>query len=254
MCPCCKKHMDSGHHAVALCPGIQQLVQEKHNAAVRIITKAIANGDLGADSIAYNDGGNATKWHKAGAPQLHRCVSDVPAELREDLKACHTRPDIILYRRREINRTSQGLWHATPAQITLIEIKYVRDTDPSRTMRDPYTQHSRLYEKVCRRHPSAIVRRQVILLGVAGSVYTEQTLRPLEQLGIRGQLQKSTIHKLQRHAIQALHTTWKQRQANIRKGQQQHTRAPVEGQGGGGNWGGGRVGGDERDVGGGVGF
>ena len=39
------------------CPGI---MQDKHNTAlVRIITKAIASGDRGADSIVYNDGGNA---------------------------------------------------------------------------------------------------------------------------------------------------------------------------------------------------
>ena len=36
------------------------------NTAVRIITKAIASGDRGADSIVYNDGGNAAKWARSG--------------------------------------------------------------------------------------------------------------------------------------------------------------------------------------------
>ena len=47
ICPCCNKHPDSGHHAVAWCPGIMPMVQDKHNTAVRIITKAIASGDRG---------------------------------------------------------------------------------------------------------------------------------------------------------------------------------------------------------------
>jgi len=175
ICLCCKKHKDGGHHAVAWCPGIQACVQEKHNAAVRIITKAIANGDLGADGIVYNDGGSASKWLKAGAPQLHRSVSDIPRDLlpREDFQSCRSRPDIILYRRRALRRSENGQWRAKPAQITLVEVKYVRDTDPSRTMRDPFTQHNKMYDKIRERHPAADVRRLVVLLGVAGSIYTQ---------------------------------------------------------------------------------
>ena len=74
-CPCCNKHPDSGHHAVAWCPGIMPMVQDKHNTAVRIITKAIASGDRGADSIVYNDGGNAAKWARSGAAHLHKTQS-----------------------------------------------------------------------------------------------------------------------------------------------------------------------------------
>jgi hypothetical protein len=78
LCPCCNRLPDSGHHAVAWCPGIMppmahtlHWVQDKHNTAVRIITKAIASGDRGADSIVYNDGGIATKWAQSGAAHLH---------------------------------------------------------------------------------------------------------------------------------------------------------------------------------------
>ena len=82
-----------------------------------------------------------------------------------------------------------------------------------------------------------------MLLGVAGSVYTEQTLRPLGAMGIKGHHQKRTIQNLQRHAIQALHATWKQRQTIIRTGRSNHdNQAPVEGRGGVGR-GGGRAGG-----------
>ena len=64
-CPCCNKHPDQWtpcsrvDGAPESCPWCEQ---DKHNTAVRIITKAIASGDRGADSIVYNDGGNAAKW------------------------------------------------------------------------------------------------------------------------------------------------------------------------------------------------
>ena len=45
------------------------------------------------------------------------------------------------------------------AQITLIEVKYTRDTDPSRTHQDPYQQHESLYHILRKTHPSAIIER-----------------------------------------------------------------------------------------------
>jgi hypothetical protein len=80
------------------------VVQDKHNTAVRIITKAIANGDLGADSIVYNDGGSETKWSQEGIAHLHRSAQDISSSLLTpaELQACKSRPDIILYRPRRI--------------------------------------------------------------------------------------------------------------------------------------------------------
>lgn len=292
LCPCCAKHQDGGHHAVAWCPGIMGIVQEKHNAAVRLITKAIANGDLGADNIVYNDGGTASKWSRAGIAHLHRSAQDIPADLltKAEFQTCRSRPDIIMYRPKKITRTSDGQWRVKPAVITLVEVKYTRDTDPSRTMRDPHTQHSRLHEVLREKHPSATIERRNVILGVAGAIFTEETVRPLELLGVRGQHLRHTVQKLQRHAIQALHNTWKSRQEKIRNARAKRpegcevrpvtelerqaihvlqdqrrvrqekarnastNRAPVEGHTllGGGVQLGGRVGGDARDVGGGA--
>jgi hypothetical protein len=55
LCPAAKHTLNSGHHAVAWCPAIMGMVQEKHNKVVRCITKAIAQGDKGAHHIAYTD-------------------------------------------------------------------------------------------------------------------------------------------------------------------------------------------------------
>jgi ribonuclease HI len=255
LCLCCRKHEDSGHHAVAWCPAILPMVQERHNAAVRIITKAIAHGDMGADSIAYNDGGNATKWQKSGAAHLHRTAADIPRDLlpQEVFAACGSRPDIILYRRRTLSKNTEGQWERAPAEITLIEVKYTRDTDPKRTFRDPYSQHSSLYKEIEARHPSAKVMRRAIVLGVAGTIFTDSTIWPMESIGVRGQHLQSTLAKLQRHAIQSLHETWKRRQQMIREKLPQvpADEAALQGRrdagGGGAGWGG-----DERDVGGGA--
>ena len=112
------------------------MVQDKHNTAVRIITKAIASGDRGADSIVYNDGGNAAKWARSAAAHLHKTVGNIPADYllsNAQLKAAGSRPDIVLYRPKSVRRTPEGQWMTSQAQITLIEVKYTRDTDPSRT-------------------------------------------------------------------------------------------------------------------------
>jgi ribonuclease HI len=230
LCPCCRKYPDGGHHAVAWCPAIMGLVQDKHNTAVRIITKAIAHGDLGADSIVYNDGGSEPKWSQEGIAHLYKSAQDIPPSLLTpaQLQACKSRPDIILYRPRSTTRTPEGQLRIKAAAITLVEVKYTRDTDPSRTMRDPHAQHSRMHELLRSRHPTAIIERRNIILGVAGAIYTEATIRQLELLGVRGQHLRSTVHKLQRHAIQALHNIWRARQEKIRRGrtQQQSVDAP----------------------------
>lgn len=193
ICPCCNTHPDSGHHAVAWCPGIMPMVQEKHNTAVRIITKAIANGDRGADDIVYTDGGSATKWARSGAAHLHKTLSNIPADLvsKAELKAAGSRPDILLYRRKKVKRMPDGQWATSPAQITVVEVKYARDTDPSRTHRDPFDQHDRLYQMLRQQHPSAILERRSIILGTAGAVYTEATERQLKSLGVKGNLLRS---------------------------------------------------------------
>jgi hypothetical protein len=167
------------------------LVQDKHNTAVRIITKAIAHGDLGADSIVYNDGGSEPKWSPEGIAHLYKSAQDIPSSLltpAAQLQACKSRPDIILYRPRSTTRTPEGQLRINAAAITLVEVKYTRDTDPSRTMRDPHAQHSCMHQTVLRsRHPTAIIERRNIILGVAGAIYTEATRRQLELLGVGGQ-------------------------------------------------------------------
>ena len=228
ICPCCKKHPDGGHHAVAWCPSIQGMVQDKHNEAVRIITQAIAEGDKGAHQIAYNDGGAPHKWIHSGAGDLYRSIRDIPDELisQEELRQCGSRPDIILYRKQQTKRRGSRYSTARPAEITVIEIKYVRDTDPTTNAKDPHAQHRTLYNALREKHPTAELRKIILLLGVAGTVYTQHTLRELDRVGVRGQHQKKTVIKLQKAAIKALHATWQQRMKIISNSHQQGVKTP----------------------------
>jgi len=228
ICPCCKKHPDGGHHAVAWCPSIQGMVQDKHNEAVRIITQAIAEGDKGAHQIAYNDGGAPHKWIHSVAGDLYRSIRDIPDELisQEELRQCGSRPDIILYRKQQAKRRGSRYSTARPAEITVIEIKYVRDTDPTTNAKDPHAQHITLYNALREKHPTAELRKSILLLGVAGTVYTQHTLRELDRVGVRGQHQKKTVIKLQKAAIKALHATWQQRMKIISNSHQQGVKTP----------------------------
>jgi ribonuclease HI len=223
MCPCCKKHPDSGHHAVAWCPALLGMVQDKHNAAVRIITKAIAEGDKGAHHIVYNDGGAKSKWETAGMGDLYRTLQDIPADLlsQEELKKTGSRPDIILYRRTHTKRSPTGRKITKPAEIIVVEVKFVRDSDPTSTAKNPCIQHQRLMVALGKKHPQATISQSTILLGVAGTVYNPYTIQPLERVGVKGLHQKRTVLKLQTLAINELHATWKQRQTLIHRNTQQ---------------------------------
>ena len=199
--------------------------------------------------------GSAAKWQQSGAGHLHRTMADIPTEVitRAAFLECRSRPDIILYRPKQTVRSTDGQWTTKPAEITLIEVKYTRDTDPTRSMRDPYGQHNKLYKTLEQRHPSACIDKKVIILGVAGTVFTYDTVSPLERMGVRGNHLKNTIHKLQRHAIQTLHSIWRSRQDKIRNGKHntgdsdRSRTPPVEGWVAGGVYGGGW--GDDRDEG-----
>jgi hypothetical protein len=162
---------------------------------------------------------------QSGSGELHRTIQDIPKDLisKEEFKQCSSRPVIILFRRKQVKRTETGYRATRPAEITVIEVKYVRDTDLATNARDPHTQHKTLYDTLRKKHPKADIRKSIILLGVAGTIYTQHTLRELDRVGVRGLHQKRTVAKLQRSAIEGLHATWKQRMNIIYNRNQQGT-------------------------------
>jgi hypothetical protein len=220
LCPCCHKHPDSGHHAVACCPAIMGMVQEKHNKVVRCITKAIAQGDKGAHQIVYTDGGSLTKWEAGQAGELHKTMSHLPPDLltAAELKQCKSKPDILMYRKASTTtkNTPTGYDPLRAPEINIIEFKFVRDTTPTLNATNPHKQHSKLVTLLRAKHPEAHIHPRIILLGIAGTIYNEYTIRQLQQLGVRGPQLKTTIHKMQTIAIQDLHATWMTRQGKLR--------------------------------------
>jgi hypothetical protein len=112
-------------------------------------------------------------------------------------------------------------------EINIIEFKFVRDTTPTLNATNPHQQHSRLVTLLRAKHPEANIHPRIILLGIAGTIYNEYTIRQLQQLGVRGPQLKTTLHKMQRIAIQDLHATWQTRQAKLRPPKQaQGTQPP----------------------------
>jgi ribonuclease HI len=224
-CPLCKACTDSGHHAVSGCKHMQKAVQERHNGLVRIIAKAVAAGDMGADMIAYTDGGAWEKWDELGAASQHRTLQDIPEELltQEQVKDCHSRPDMLLYRPASTGpmpNSEEG--QRAAAKIILVEVKYTRDTDTSQQLTDAMAQHETMCTKLRENHPTARVEQVVILMGVAGTVYQEYTKAALYKLGVRRSHRDSTIRKMQLHSLTQLQDIWKKRQAAMRQAKHAH--------------------------------
>ena len=53
------------------------MVQAKHDIAVCLITKGLASGDCGADSIIYTDNGNAANGARSCAAHLHKTFANI---------------------------------------------------------------------------------------------------------------------------------------------------------------------------------
>lgn len=185
-------HMASG------CKLLKNAYIDRHHKAGQCILKSIAAGDLG-DQILYADIGSDTNLSLAGIPETIR----VKVRTRSlKLPPNSSRPDIILGARPPppISRT-QG--EPLYTKLTLVELKYARDTDTAAQLQKARTQHYQLANYLAKLH-NCEVKILPIILGVSGSVYPQHTLQPLQEIGIRGQALKAVIRKLHLHAIRAL--------------------------------------------------
>ena len=218
-CPLCRACLDSGHHAVAGCKSMQKVIQEKHNGLVRIIAKAIAAGEMGTEAIAYTDGGSWEKWNDLGAAAQHRTFQDVPAELisQQQAEACHSRPDMLLYKPESRPTSQDGNDKPGSAQVIIVEVKYTRDTDIAQQLEKAQVQHKAMGDAIAENLPSANIKTVVVLMGIAGTVYQEHTKGALHALGVRGSHRDSTLRKMQQYTLAQLLETWQKRQAAIRQ-------------------------------------
>jgi hypothetical protein len=199
-CPLCGQP-DGGHHIASGCKALTKMYLARHHQAGRMILKAILKGERAAET-AYADVGSKENLQKDGAS-----LTDGRHPL--SLPKGSTRPDIILAATRD--KPEKGY-----KAITLVEIKYCRDTDPQTQKVKAVEQHKALKEHLQRQHKCR-VDTLPILLGASGAIYYEYTQVALGRLGVgRGGL-KRLIVQLHRHAVQSLSGITRARRRQERK-------------------------------------
>ncbi|KAJ9531789.1 hypothetical protein QJQ45_021938 [Haematococcus lacustris] len=177
-CPLCG-NADSATHLLSGCSETLPMVQERHNGAGRLITKAISKGTLGG-YISFADTGS---WEKGAKESL-----DLPSDTLhttlltlglkpEDTKHT-TRPDILMVAPHK-KASKDG---KDTKRVCIIEIKYCSDSRWTDQLNKALTQHTHLAETIRKEdHMVAIIP---ILLGIGGITYEAHTRQHLLALGI----------------------------------------------------------------------
>jgi hypothetical protein len=103
---------------------------------------------------------------------------------------------MILAQARKKTRSLRKKYH-----VTLVEVKYCRDTDPTQQQDKAQTQHKKLEKLLVKAgHKVKVI---TIMLGVGGTIYKD-TKNKLVQLGIDPIAAKKVISKLHKFAVKAV--------------------------------------------------
>jgi len=210
LCPLCKGR-DGGSHMLSGCQHevIRKMVTARHDAAGRIILKAILRagriilkailrGALGA-GLVYADVGSTEKFQADGVRTAFPQIRTIPGWLTQNIPK--TRPDAIMV----VPLTPQRHWSRTPQdlpeserRIILIEIKYCPDTEPSAQKTKALGQHEDLMKSLAGK--GAAIETVPILLGIGGTVYADLTRQTLLSLGVSPTAITKVLNKLNRLA------------------------------------------------------
>lgn len=189
--------LDSGHHAVSGCPSLTKLVTERHNAAGRLVVKAIAEGQLGGSIIMADVGSNEKLQHDGLQAQYRRYIPqhilpEVPTTTLRNL-----RPDALLV----LNQHKP----IPERVIYIVELKYTRDTDTSEQTRRATDQHQQLEQHmIAAGYQAANIIRVPIMIGVGGTIYMD-TITALNSLGVSKTDAETTLAKIHTTTVRWLH-------------------------------------------------
>ncbi|KAJ9516332.1 hypothetical protein QJQ45_001063 [Haematococcus lacustris] len=199
-CPLCGE-ADSATHLLSGCSETLPMVQERHNGAGRLITKAISKGTLGG-YISFADTGS---WEKGAKESLDLPSDTLHTTLQtlglkpEDTKHT-TRPDILMV----LPHKKASKDGKDTKRVCIIEIKYCSDSRWTDQLNKALTQHTHLAETIRKEdHMVAIIP---ILLGIGGITYEAHTRQHLLTLGITQANTTKLLNKLTRHAMEAAHS------------------------------------------------
>ena len=232
LCPLCKQP-DGGGHIAGGCldPRMRGMYTARHDAVARVLLKAIARGNRGGE-LCGADVGSAEHLQAAGLGHLseHRRVA--PSLLPPRCTSVPSRPDAWLVTRGDdagrgwMNKYG-SLTNALPpgAQtwVTLVEFKCCPDTDPTKQRDRANEQHEQLEALLKERiGGQGHVTRKTILVGHSGTLYSEDSLKVLEGLGVERTPALKALGKAHRVACQHLHSI---------VGVRRHLAPPFRGQG-----------------------
>ena len=217
LCPLCKQP-DGGGHIAGGCldPRMRGMYTSRHNAIARVLLKAVAKSNRGAE-LCGADVGSAEDMRAAGLGHLcaHRHIPR--SMLPPGCASAPSRPDAWMIRR---GHSTSGLgWmntHGAESKplnsredtwITLIEIKMCPDTDPTKQQAQAEEQHASLDALLTKSlNGKGAVTRKTILVGHSGTVYDTDSLKALMSLGVQRSQALKTLGKAHRLACQHLHS------------------------------------------------
>ncbi len=142
----------------------------------------------------YHDVGSAENLDLANI-QILNAKKNIPVPTGTNPANTHSCPDIIIATP-DLSQTALTCTH-----ITIVEIKYTRDTNIDTQLEKVLHQHTQLQTHYLNKYPGCQVRIQPILLGVSGTTYTTHTASALESLGIRDKTLTQLLRQLHTHAI-----------------------------------------------------
>ena len=217
-CPLCGKP-DGLMHMASACEHdvIARMVQERHNGAGRLLLKAIRNGKRGGDVVCA-DVGNAEKLAADGIRPL---TSYLPENLVPHLtteERAKLRPDIAMVEQRALDG---------PPDITLIEIKYCRDTNCKDQEDKAKAQHEKTIAQLTHAdNPRGLQRCRItvvpILIGVSGTIF-QSSLDALCDAGLTQTKAISTLTKIHLFSVKRLRSIVATRRAL------EHAHVPIPG-------------------------
>jgi hypothetical protein len=204
-CPIC--HLaDSCTHIAGACahPTMSKLYIDRHNAAGRVILKALATHSTKRQSLLSTDCGAPHKWgHTSLHNRLTTATLPCPQSLTKEQAAEHqtrlqtSRPDITLIS----NKLQKDKNKQT---ITLVELKFCHDTNHTRQLNEARTQHG-LLQNYLNQTLGYEVNICPILVGTAGTIFTDHTLNSLRRLGLPRLTARRVCKDLHLIAVHHLH-------------------------------------------------
>ncbi|KAJ9511270.1 hypothetical protein QJQ45_017136, partial [Haematococcus lacustris] len=146
-CPLCGQP-DSALHILSGCTATNKLVTHRHNAAGRAILRAVQDGALGA-GLVFTDVGDLYEDSDTASPiksKLKRRNLRRALDIDPTTTGRITYPDAVII---SPNGPYEGPATKIPLRhrhVTLIEIKYCMDTDPTEQLHKATAQHANLLQ------------------------------------------------------------------------------------------------------------